>query len=823
MNRREVCLGAGGHDTENQEKAVPMRPSRVAVIAIHGVADPKPGSTARRVAGLLAGHRPGNGDFTYQAPTEVPIQIGVRATGPADVKRESTTPSDGWLPRIRRLFGPSFIQPRIREELAQARLSGAGPADGTQLSRQVLADQLAEVELPAEDHVWSTVRIETMRRAGDCEAHVFELYWADLSRLGGFALGTLFDLFQLLFFLPVLGSRTLAFARACSAGAGRSRIWSAWAISHAIATRILCWGVPILNLLLFSLGAVVLLRLFEVVAPELIAVIPGAVLLGSAAGLLYFTRENERWHRIAWPDRFFPISLATVGVSLACWALDPKITLRLAGLALWLGCLALVLGLIWLYDQRLPGVLSWSVVASLVLLAALLQTATPKITATGLSDASIRLARAWVHWGHWGLWLAFALAAMASMVCGRLAMRQAKGSERVRLDRVRWTIDLSLVTSAPMILVLELAIWAALIYLGEELLALGSAQAPRAGVDFAWSQQVASWREILISAAPPSWLLISWVLILLLALAVVVWALWPALRADAHRRRGRPVSSLWVGRSLSAGLRAVRSAGELLRWGLVVVLLPYSALSVWWPDRFLASAEPPAWQWMILTFGALLVATALGRGPFTILALGLRSALDIGFDVLNWLRSDPPGRTPSGRILCRFFSLLHHLESWRHPTDGGGYDAIVIVAHSQGSVIAADGLRLRNPCPLGVHLLTMGSPLRQIYGLRFPDRYGWARSEQAWEESAANPPADLGLASWTNLYHSGDYVGRSLWHPQAAADDDLYGNSPFEATNRAERCLGAGGHNTYWDGHSPDVARALDELIARACATSADR
>lgn len=61
-------------EAENQEKAVPMRPSRVGVIAIHGVADPKPGSTARRVAGLLASYRPGNGDFTYQAPTEVRIR-----------------------------------------------------------------------------------------------------------------------------------------------------------------------------------------------------------------------------------------------------------------------------------------------------------------------------------------------------------------------------------------------------------------------------------------------------------------------------------------------------------------------------------------------------------------------------------------------------------------------------------------------------------------------------------------------------------------------------------------------------------------------------
>ena len=109
----------------------------------------------------------------------------------------------------------------------------------------------------------------------------------------------------------------------------------------------------------------------------------------------------------------------------------------------------------------------------------------------------------------------------------------------------------------------------------------------------------------------------------------------------------------------------------------------------------------------------------------------------------NWFRLEPFDATPRARICARYASILRHICTWKDPVDGEGYDAVVIVAHSQGTVITADLLRFLKRqwanCPdpelsrifapgvrereLPVFFLTMGSPLRQIYGERFPVPY----------------------------------------------------------------------------------------------------
>src|SRR5439155_5116464 len=116
------------------------------------------------------------------------------------------------------------------------------------------------------------------------------------------------------------------------------------------------------------------------------------------------------------------------------------------------------------------------------------------------------------------------------------------------------------------------------------------------------------------------------------------------------------------------------------------------------------------------------------------------------------------------------------------------YDAFIIIAHSQGTVIAADLLRFVKAARLEqidgglarragrpVRFFTMGSPLRQLYGLRFPHLYQWARHgvTDAWTDrgtkiasSTAPDPSELDADLWVNAYRSGDYVGRFLWRPE---------------------------------------------------------
>ena len=229
------------------------------------------------------------------------------------------------------------------------------------------------------------------------------------------------------------------------------------------------------------------------------------------------------------------------------------------------------------------------------------------------------------------------------------------------------------------------------------------------------------------------------------------------------------------------------------------------------------------------------------------LTLGLRNVVDTALEVDNYLREHPLRAAPRARIAARYSSLLRRVYA-------RGYDKVVIIAHSQGTVITADllrfieavdrthghlvaGLASKARCP--VTLFTMGSPLRQLYGLRFPHLYEWARHGVSGPcppgmpiGAATRPtPSALGLALWVNAYRSGDYVGRHLWRPDGCADayraTDAVVAQPWLAASipapetsedgnppeRVEFCIGGGAHTHYWDRTAPVIALTLDELI----------
>ena len=58
---------------------------------------------------------------------------------------------------------------------------------------------------------------------------------------------------------------------------------------------------------------------------------------------------------------------------------------------------------------------------------------------------------------------------------------------------------------------------------------------------------------------------------------------------------------------------------------------------------------------------------------------------------------------------------------------------------------------------LPVYLFTMGFPLCQLYGLRFPDQYGWARAQHAQGSDLTKlpDPDELSVEQWSNFYRSG--------------------------------------------------------------------
>jgi len=214
-------------------------------------------------------------------------------------------------------------------------------------------------------------------------------------------------------------------------------------------------------------------------------------------------------------------------------------------------------------------------------------------------------------------------------------------------------------------------------------------------------------------------------------------------------------------------------------------------------------------------------------GRLSKLALGLRTGVRVGLDVDNWLREHPRGVNPTARICARYVSLLRHIAQWRNEHNEG-YDALVIFAHSQGTVITADLLRFLHVeatsavggymtydpslAPLAemkIYIFTVGCPLRQLYGLRFPYIYGYAHKSPAGLEPE---PSDLGVTGWTNAYRTGGYIGRYLWRP----DDQWTPGTVFVDGNRTEFAIGPGAHTHYWDKTGDRVAEALDAIIARA-------
>lgn len=226
----------------------------------------------------------------------------------------------------------------------------------------------------------------------------------------------------------------------------------------------------------------------------------------------------------------------------------------------------------------------------------------------------------------------------------------------------------------------------------------------------------------------------------------------------------------------------------------------------------------------------------------------IRAPLDIALDVDNHFREFPRTSIPRARIFSRYAALLGH------PQDEG-YGRIVIVAHSQGTVISAELLRylssdgrrapqdgarprLGNGKALpAIRLLTLGCPLRQLYAARFPTLYRWVIERRG---AVSGPLAsDIGVECWANAYCSGDYVGRWLWsavpddgdpvgHPmldgvdgQALGRIDAYAGfvpmppaaHDLQGLRELEQCVGLGAHTHYFEPDQAKIAWLVDHLL----------
>jgi hypothetical protein len=439
-----------------------------------------------------------------------------------------------------------------------------------------------------------------------------------------------------------------------------------------------------------------------------------------------------------------------------------------------------------------------------------------------------------LHVAEWlfaGLMLAFAAfvaVQLAAILLGLWLGRRRERAEKASLHTAR----LFLIGSSSLFTVLSLVLWSVVSFV-----------AGRALTDFSYRPVLLGrgYRSAAIFLEERVQILGGFFTPLVLALALVVTAalmvLLPSLMEEispttnVDARGVRPGAAEWarrLGKWLSAGVRAFGTAFKaLLPLGAIVGSLLYLAFVVQQLGVAAGGGDLAVWLLELLEAlqGETLVAAGkwLAGGALTLAALGsrftqtfgrLRVVLDAVLDIDNYF-ADPPNRTPPrARIYSRYASLLAYMRA-------AGYARIVIVAHSQGSVISAELLRylhtqgrLRDVAGrLPVSLVTVGSPLRNLYAERFPLLYRWMGSREGGFAAAGPPAKMLGVTEWVNAYRSGDYVGRMIWTPDR--DPEVFDiGKTRRASGRSEFCLGAGAHTHYFSDDAVALAVEIERLVA---------
>lgn len=166
-------------------------------------------------------------------------------------------------------------------------------------------------------------------------------------------------------------------------------------------------------------------------------------------------------------------------------------------------------------------------------------------------------------------------------------------------------------------------------------------------------------------------------------------------------------------------------------------------------------------------------------------------------------RDVPKGYWLRHRIGQRLDRLVRRLIQQERP------DEIVLVSHSQGTVIAmdvlaAEGVAWRKAAgkPITLRLVTMGSPYTHIYNTYFPLSFPTAH-----QRADLAPVEARGLLnSWVNIFRVDDFVGTHIDRSHKRAKPNSGSGWPNEQP------VQTGGHTNYWTDKQviPKLQKALE-------------
>jgi hypothetical protein len=801
---------------------------RVAVVVVHGIADQLPGQTVREVARLLCHGAQGAPRYVQGELLDVLVPVeklapgsGLQPAKPDTARRQPGTPSGFY----------QMQQPRQEPKRSDPQPQDLGIALNDYL--------LGRLVLPEGDALYESTRISLRRRADDRPVDVFEMYWADLSRLGAGGLSALSSLYQLFFHLSTLAADVVdQVALSMNGGAAwrllqRLHAWMAWLMKAPTAL------LQLALLLMVVFGAAAL------VAPELrgqllaAAFGLGAIVLTALAALAWLRGTGPaRWAKL-----LLLLAAALGSMAAAVFALhDPTWVPRMYFAASALAVTLLGLYLVERYSGVTQGVRllgHLGVLTSVVMLALYGRLLLPSVSTQGewMITAALHVGE-WLFAAVLLVWAVFVAVQIAALLLGLWLGRACDRAARASLHTAR----LAVIGSSALFAVLSLVLWSVVSFVAGRAVPGDLLYQP---IIFGGGYRSV---EIFLEARVQTLggfftpLVLAFGLLGAAALLVLLPSLMeeisPTTNADAQgARKGAAEWARRLGNWLGGGIRSLGTvfksvvplgaiAGSVFYLAFVLQQFAFTMgvggdLVVWLAGRlemFQGETLVAAGKW--LAGGALTIA-ALGS-RFTQTFGRLRVAIDAVLDIDNYF-GDPPNRQPPrARIYSRYASLLAYLRE-------RGYARLVIVAHSQGTVISADLLRylhaqgrlqdIVGAAP--VALVTVGSPLRDLYAERFPLLYRWVSSRETGFAQAAPAAAELGATEWVNACRSGDYVGRFLWTPDR--DAARFGVAGIGADGRVEAqragdrtefCLGAGGHTHYFSNDAVALAAEIDRLLA---------
>jgi hypothetical protein len=796
---------------------------RVAVVVVHGIADQPAGQTVRELARLLCHGGEGEPGYVQGEMHEVLVPVARLDPGGAlSAGARTAEPS-------RRPGTPSGFYRAQRSEP----VGGVPGRDAPDLGLALNDYLLGRLELSERDGLYESTRVSLRRRADDRPVDLFELYWADLSRLGAGGWRALSALYQLFFHSSTLAANVVDQVSLSVGGGMRWRLlqhlhaWLAWLMKGPAAL------VQLSMLLLVLFGAAGLVSPGQQ-GPMLAALFGVGAIVSTGLAVLGWLRGASRPARWAELLLLLAAAVACAGAAVAASRAGTAVPVMHFGASA-----LVVVGLgAWLVDRyaRITHgvrVLGHLLVAATVIglcvdgRALLPESSTQAewmLTAT-LNVAEYLLAAMLL------VWAVLVTVQVAALALGLWLGLGADPAVKRSLDTAR----LAVVGSTVLFGVLSLVLWSVVGYVA------GHALSDLYYLPVVFSRGYRT-ADIFLDDRIENLgrfftpLVLAFAGLASASLLVLVPSLLEEIRptrnVDAHGLR--PGAAVWserLGGWLGGGSRWLRRVFTLVAGPGAIV---GGVLCLAFVSRQLGF-EGGGWMrwlagWLDRFEGEPLVAAGkwLAGGAWTIAALGsrftqtfgrLRAGIDAVLDIDNYFADPPSHQPPRARIYSRYASLLAHLRE-------RGYARIVVVSHSQGTVISAELLRylhvqgrladLVGDAPIA--LVTVGSPLREVYAERFPLLYRWVGSGPTAFPVATPTAADIGAVEWVNAFRSGDYVGRFVWTPPGdayrVAEVGPGGRVEADrAGDRTQLCLGAGAHTHYFSNDAVALAAEIDRLI----------